>query len=159
MTKKKKQVKLTVTRDRTRKGAEVTDINQCYRISCYQTLSASAKIVFRQRCYELMRNNDLWWVDLPELARYAWTAVEWEEESQRLREEGSVLTKTDQAGNDVKYANPRVKIVRDYNNDLNVIEGHFGFTPFSRKQLSMSAKNTDDPIQAFFAQGLTPDEQ
>ena len=112
--------------------------------------------MFRQRCIELLRNKQLWWVDLPQLIRYAQIMVLYYEENRALKEEDSVLTYIDKMGNTRYYANPRIKILRDYNNDLNVIEHHFGFTPWDRKTLGVKGENKD-PLQEWLRQNV--DEQ
>lgn len=125
-----------------RLGAEITHIHQCYRVAGYNELSNSARVIYRCRCRELIRKKQLFWVDLAQLIRYAWTYSEWEKEISLLKTESLVLSYIDKFGNTRYYANPRVKIVRDFSNDLNVIESHFGFTPWDRKHLGIS--NTDN---------------
>ena len=143
--------------DRKRTGTEVTNINQCYGIAGYDDLPPNGKTIFRQRCQELLRNKMLWWVDLPQLVRYADTLVRYADEAKALKEEASVLSYVDKFGNTRYYANPRIKILRDYNNDLNVIEHHFGFTPWDRKSLGMKNGESKDPLQEWIRQHV--DEQ
>ena len=49
-----------------------------------------------------------------------------------------------------------LKIILFYNNDLNVIEAHFGFTPWDRKHLGVKGENKD-PLQLWLSQNV--DEQ
>ena len=142
---------------RARTGAEITDLHQCYGVAGYDDLSFAGKTIFRQRCQELLRNKALWWVDLPQLIRYAETLVAWAEEKKTLKGEKSVLSYIDKFGNTRFYPNPRVKIVRDYANDLNVIESHFGFTPWDRKHLGMKDNDSHDPLVEWMRQNV--DEQ
>ena len=144
-------------RSRKRTGTEITNISQCYDIAGYDDLPLSGKRIFRQRCQELLRNKMLWWVDLPQLIRYAEILVRYAEESRALKQEKSVLSYIDKFGNTRYYANPRVKILRDYNNDLNVIEHHFGFTPWDRKTLGLKNGDSKDPLQEWLRQNV--DEQ
>ena len=144
-------------RVRKRTGTEITNIDQCYGISGYEDLPPAGKTIFRQRCLELIRNKTLWWVDLPQLLRYAGTLVRYSEEYEQLKLEKSVLSYIDKFGNTRYYANPRIKILRDYNNDLNVIEAHFGFTPWDRKHLGYKNGESKDPLQEWIRQNI--DEQ
>ena len=144
-------------KSRKRTGTEITNISQCYDIAGYDDLPPNGKLMFRQRCIELLRNKQLWWVDLPQLIRYAQIMVLYYEENRALKEERSVLSYIDKMGNTRFYANPRIKILRDYNNDLNVIEHHFGFTPWDRKTLGLKNDNSKDPLQLWLSQNV--DEQ
>ena len=143
--------------DRKRTGTAVTNINQCYGIAGYEDLPPNGKTIFRQRCQELLRNKTLWWVDLPQLVRYADIMVKYAEESRILAEEDTTLSYIDKMGNVRYYPNPRVKIVRDYHNDLNVIESHFGFTPWDRKKMGENKGENKDPVQIWLSEHI--DEQ
>ena len=144
-------------RTRKRTGTEITNIDQCYGVAGYDDLPPGGKVIFRQRCQELLKNKTLWWVDLPQLIRYARTLVAYADEARRLAGENSVLSYIDKFGNTRFYPNPRVKILRDYNNDLNVIEAHFGFTPWDRKHLGYKDDGSKDPLQEWIRQNV--DEQ
>lgn len=143
--------KLTV-RDRKRTGSEISDIHQCYGIAGYKELPPGGKAIYRQRCQELIESKLLWWVDLPQLIRYAQYMVEYLEMSEKIRAEGATLKYVDKMGNTRVYENPSVKIRDGYHGILSEIERQYGFTPLARKKLVSDDAGSKSQIQVFLSQ-------
>ena len=129
-------------------GPKVTDIHQVYNVAGYRDLSPTGKGVFRFRCNELLKRDELYFTDLDELVLYAdlWDFI-WETREE-WRSEGRKLSFIDRMGNKRLYANPSVKMWRDAIADLETIGAHFGFQPLSRKKLAVSADDSEDPVEA-----------
>ena len=136
-----------MNKDRKRTGPEITDINQCLGVFGYDRLTKAGKAIYRARCRELISQGSLMFVDLVELILYAHCCTRYWEAFKTVEELGGTLTYVDRMGNTRYYANPAVKVCRDYLNDINAIGSHFGFNPLSRKKLGVIMEKDEDPVE------------
>jgi P27 family predicted phage terminase small subunit len=113
-------------------------------------LDARAREVWELVASELGGLGMLQRVDSASLASYC-QAVSMAEKAQgEVDEYGLTLSKSDQNGNELRYKNPAVGILKDSMLLIQKFASEFGITPASRGRVKApEAKKEDDPLEEF----------